>query len=157
MTRRLWILALLTLPLTACTAPLHGPEVDLHAIATPDPVPQAVRTVPQPPPGPLPGAGRWRAWVPPQVQPNGDTIEGHWMTVSDTPPPVETVEPAVPMPRAPKVHLGQKPQPKVDAAHQVVPSAIPTPVLPSGLLPQETPGLARTPRLTLPRGLLGGQ
>src|SRR5256886_4826713 len=65
--------------LTACTAPLQGPEADLHAIATPDPVPQVVRPVPQPAPGPPPAQGHFRAWVPRQVQPNGDTVEGHWI------------------------------------------------------------------------------
>ena len=47
-------LLLATLPLTACTAALTGPEADLHAIATPDPVPHAVRPVPHPaPPRPV--------------------------------------------------------------------------------------------------------
>jgi hypothetical protein len=66
--------------------PLHGPEADLATIVTPDPVPQAVRHVPQPPPGPVPGEGAFRAWVPRQVAANGDVIDGHWITVSLTPP-----------------------------------------------------------------------
>ena len=80
MTRHpLLTLLLATLPLTACTAALTGPEADLHAIATPDPVPHAVRPAPHPAPGPTPGTGRWRAWVPRQVQPTGDVTEGHWL------------------------------------------------------------------------------
>ncbi len=131
-------LVLLTGALTACTAPLQGPEADLHAIATPDPVPQVVRTVPQPAPGPSPEQGHFRAWVPRQVQPNGDEVDGHWMTVSPTPPPTETLEPVKPMPRAPKTVVGAKPsappQPQGPAQPQMVPQATPTPVLPTGLL-----------------------
>jgi len=153
MIRRLLRLVLLTLPLTACTAPLQGPTVDLATIATPDPVPQAVRVVPPPAPGPTVGAGRMRAWVPRQVQPNGDTTEGYWMDISLAPPPAETVEPVTPMPRAPKIHGGQKPaaqsQPQIPAQPTVPPVATPTPVLPSGLL--------RGSQTSPLRSLLGGQ
>jgi len=106
MIRRLLFLACGPFVLVACTAPLQGSEADLHAIATPDPVPQVVRPVPKPPPGPTPEQGQFRAWVPRQVSANGDIIDGHWVTVSTTPPPVEVLEPATPMPRAPKPHLG---------------------------------------------------
>src|SRR5436853_5157133 len=87
------------LSLAACTAPLQGPEADLHTIATPDLIPQVVRPVPQPAPGPTPEQGHFRAWVPREVAPNGDIIEGHWITVSTTPPALEVLEPATPMPR----------------------------------------------------------
>ena len=143
--------------LTACTAPLQGPEVDLHAIATPDPVPQVTRPVPQPAPGPIPAQGHFRAWVPPQVHPNGDTVEGHWIHVSTTPPAVEVMEPAPPMPRAPHPHLGVK-QPAPQPPHVPVSQApIPTPVMPSGLVSQDGQGLLRAPRVSPLRPTLGGQ
>jgi len=122
MTRRLSLLALGGLALAACSAPLQGSEADLHAIATPDPVPQVVRAAPQPPPGPTPVHGQFRAWVPRDVAPSGDIIEGHWLTISATPPPVEVLEPAMPMPRAPRGILGQKPKP---ATQTMVPRGAP--------------------------------
>ncbi len=142
-----------SLTLAACTAPLQGPPVDMAQVATPDPVPVVVR--PASPPLPAVGTGRWRAWVPRQVQPNGDTTDGHWLEISLTPPPVETLEPVKPMPRAPKTHLGAKspaqPQPQAPQAATV------TPVLPSGLLPQDGPSALRLPRTPTPRLPVGGQ
>ena len=143
-TLRLTLLALLALATAAC-APLQGPEVDLAAIAAPEPLPEPPRP-PQPPSGPTPGQGAFRAWVPREVTANGDTIEGHWLTISTTPPPVETLQPDTPMPRAPKV-LRQKP-----VQHQAQAPATP------GLLPQ-TPGALQTPgapQAVLPSGTWRG-
>ena len=59
----------------------HGPEADLHAIATPDP------TLP-PTPGAPTGAraharhGPLAGLIPRQVQPTGDVTEGHWLDFS---------------------------------------------------------------------------
>jgi hypothetical protein len=101
------------------------------------------------------GPGQWRAWVPRQVQPNGDVTDGHWLEISLTAPPVETLEPVKPMPRAPKTHLGAKqpatPQPQTPHTATV------TPVLPSGLVPQDGQAALRLPRTPTPRTPLGGQ
>jgi hypothetical protein len=156
--RPLLPLLLATLLLTACTAALTGPDADLHALATPDSTPPVVRVVPQPAPGPTPGTGRWRAWVPRQVQPHGDVTEGHWLDLSLEAPVVDVLEPVTPMPRAPKTPVGAKrpasPPPPVQTS---VPAVLtPTPILPSGLvLPEEqlTPRLGRVP---FPRPPLGG-
>ena len=150
-------LVLLTGALTACTAPLQGPEADLHAMATPDPVPQVVRPVPQPAPGPIPAQGHFRAWVPPQVHPNGDTVEGHWIIVSTTPPAVEVLEPATPMPRAPHSHLGVKPPAPQSPQVPISQMPLPTPVMPSGLVSPDGQGLLRAPRVSPLRPTLGGQ
>ena len=159
MTRRpLLTLLLATLPLTACTAALTGPEADLHAIATPDPTPPAVRAVPHPVPGLTPGTGRWRAWIPRHVQPTGDVTEGHWLELSLNPPALDVLEPVTPMPRAPKTHVGAKrpasPQPPVQTP--VLPALLPTPVLPSGLVPPEGQAPPRLGRVPVPRPPLGG-
>ena len=147
------LLALASLTLASCTAPLQGPQVDMVQVATPDPVPVPVRPVS--PPMPTLGPGQWRAWVPRQVQPNGDVTDGHWLEISLTAPPVETLEPVKPMPRAPKTHLGAKqpatPQPQTPHTATV------TPVLPSGLLPQDGPSALRLPRTPTPRLPVGGQ
>src|SRR5262249_29209092 len=100
---RLWLLVLVSVSLWGCVKPLQGPEADLAATAAPDPAPPppAPRVPPALPAGPVLGAGEFKAWVPPQVQPNGDRIEGHWLVISLTPPASETMEPVTPMPRAP--------------------------------------------------------
>ena len=138
MIRRVLMLTLVSVTVSAC-APLHGPEVDLHAIATPDPVPQVTRPVLPLAPGPAPETGRWRAWVPRQLHPNGDVVEGHWLDISLTAPPVETIAPVKPMPRAPKTHLGAK-SPASAQPQMPLPAVLPTPVLPSGLLPRPALG-----------------
>ena len=154
----LLILLLATLLLTACTAALTGPEADLHALATPDPVPTAVRPVPQPAPGPTPGAGRWRAWVPRLVQPNGDVTEGHWLDLSLDPPAVDVLEPVTPIPRAPKTHVGAKrpAAPPTPVQTPAPPALTPTPVLPSGLGLARGPGPTSRWRVPFPRLPLGG-
>jgi hypothetical protein len=98
--------------LTACTPqPLVGPPVDLKTIAQPDPVvppppePPPVVVAPSAVPTPPPG---WRAWIPPTQAANGDTEEGHFVTISPQAPPVEEVEPAIPMPRAPRNYTPQR-------------------------------------------------
>jgi len=153
MMRRSLVLVLALSTCSACTAPLQGPEANLHAIATPDPVPQVLRAVPQAAPGPTPGTGRWRAWVPRQVQPNGDVTEGHWLELSLESPAAEFLEPVTPMPRAPKTHFGAKSpaqaQQQLPGQPQTVPQATPTPVLPSGLL--------RGSQASPVRSILGGQ
>ncbi len=151
---------LVALSCNAC-APLQGPQADLTTIATPDPLPQAVRTVPQPPPGPTPEQGHFRAWVPPQASANGDQVQGHWLVISNTPPALESLEPAQPMPRAPRAHVGAKP-----AAQQPSPSQgpmplsqvpTPPPVLPTSLSTLDGQGTPRLQRPPLSRSLVGGQ
>jgi hypothetical protein len=151
-------LCLTVLPLAACTAPLHGPEADLQAIATPDPGPQAVRALPQPAPGPPPGPGRWRAWIPRQVQPNGEVTEGHWLELSLEAPAVDVLEAVTPMPRAPKTHVGARhpASPQAPVQTPMSPALIPTPVLPSGLVPLESQVSPRIGRGPFSRPPLGG-
>src|SRR5262249_37627436 len=123
---RCWVLLLISVSLWGCVKTLQGPEADLSAIAAPDPAPPspAPRVPPALPAGPMLSAGEFKAWVPPQVQPNGDRMGGHWLVISLTPPASETLEPAVPMPRAPKPFYGQKPAPQ----GQQVPLAPGTPL-----------------------------
>ena len=159
MTRHpLLTLLLATLSLTACTAALTGPEADLHAVATPDPTLPVVRAVPQPAPGPTPGTGRWRAWVPRQVQPTGDVTDGHWLDLSLEAPVMEGWEPVTPMPRAPKTHVGTKrpASPQTPVPTPAPPALIPTPVLPSGLVPTEGQAPPRAGRMPFPPTPLGG-
>jgi hypothetical protein len=144
-----------SLTLAACTAPLQGPPVDMVQVATPDPVPVIERPVS--PSLSAVGPGRWRAWVPRQMQPNGDITEGHWLEISLTPPPVETLEPVKPMPRAPKTHLGAKSPAPTPPQPQTPHTATVTPVLPSGLLPQDGSAALRLQRTPTPRLPLGGQ
>jgi len=134
--------------LAACLLPacgsqrLEGPPHDLHAIATPEPIP-----VVRPAPGPSLAAGRWRAWVPPQTTSAGDRIEGHWLDLPLAPPPAEVLAPTAPMPRTPHTpRAAAKPAaPTTGAAVPAVPSSstAPTFQLPSalrnvpGLLPEE--------------------
>ena len=166
-TYRLIMLVVLSLcSLTACSAPLQGPEADLHAIATPDPVSDVVRRVspPAPPsvPGPTPAQGQFRAWVPREVAPNGDITEGHWVTVSATPPAVEVVEPAQPMPRAPKTVFGVKPTPLAPPqppvlAPTTVPQATSQPMLPSSFFSQHGQTPLRSQWPVVPQPGWGGQ
>ncbi len=127
-------LALVTLTLSAC-ASLEGPPADLHRLATPDPTPPAVRTVVQPTPGPTPGTGRWRAWLPPQRTPTGEVVEGHWLELSTDPPVLETLELVKPIPRAPTVTFGKAQPPLQPPPPPVAPAIVvpPQPVLPDGL------------------------
>jgi len=157
MRRSLLPLLLMTLSLTACTAALTGPEADLHAIATPNPMTSVVRAVAQPAPGPTPGTGRWRAWVPRQVQPTGDVTEGHWLDLSLEAPTMEVMESVTPMPRAPRTHVGAKrPGAPQTPVQMPVPSALtPTSVVPSGLVPpdgQVPPRMGRMPFPRMPQG-----
>ena len=115
------------------------------------------RIASQPAPGPTPEQGHFRAWVPREVAPNGDMIDGHWITVSTTPPALEVLEPMQPMPRAPKTHVGAKSPTQSPAQTPTSQATLPTPLLPSGLLPHDGQGTLRTPRMPLPRALLGGQ
>jgi hypothetical protein len=151
----LCMLALCTLSLPAC-APLKGPEVDLHELATPDPVPGLVRQVPQPPPGPPTGNGRWRAWIPRQVTSEGDATEGHWLDLRTDPPVVEVIEPVKPMPRAPKAHLGAPQGPPRPPAQTPAPSVPAVSLVPSGATVQEGLSTHQVQRIPLSRSPLGG-
>lgn len=152
--RRVTPLALVTLTLTAC-ASLEGPPADLHRLATPDPTPPAVRTIVQPMPGPTPGAGRWRAWLPPQHAPNGDVVEGHWLELSAEPPAVvEVLAPVQPIPRAPKVAFGKAHVPLQPP--QSPPGAPPVRVTPQPVLPEGLGEGSRGVRAPGPRPPLGG-
>jgi hypothetical protein len=139
---RLTLLAACLLP--ACASQrLEGPPHDLHALATPEPMP-----VMRPAPAPSLAPGRWRAWVPPQTTSNGDRSEGHWLDLPLAPPQVEVLAPTAPMPRAPKTpNAAAKPvvAPTTGASGPAGPpaSAAPTLRLPRtlrnvpGLLPEE--------------------
>jgi hypothetical protein len=127
--------------------PLQGHEADLATLATPDSVPKAVHILPQPPPGPVPAEGAFRAWVPRQVAANGDVIDGHWITVSLTPPAQEVIEPVKPMPRAPRMHVAPKPA-------GAPPQPVPPP--PQASPPQNNPPLTPA-RALVPQPWLGGQ
>ena len=130
---RCWVLLLISVSLWGCVKPLQGPEADLSAIAAPDPAPPAPRVPPALPAGPVLGAGEFKAWVPPYVQPNGDRSEGHWLVISLTPPASETLEPVTPMPRAPKPFYGQKQAPhgqQVPVAPGMAPPVPPPPPAP---------------------------
>jgi hypothetical protein len=143
--------------LSACAGPLQGPKADLAQIAAPDPVPVAVPAKASLAPA-LADPNRWRAWVPRQVQPNGDVVEGHWMTVSLTPPKEEVLEPARPIPRAPKVSaaLGAKTtHPAPGTQHVPVLQGIPP-------APQFSQGFKGIPSFQVPQAAqpalqLGGQ
>jgi hypothetical protein len=125
--------------LTACTSTVRGPDATLQTIATPDPVTPEVRVTTITIPGPTPGTGQWRAWMPAQTQLNGETTEGHWVTLSLEAPTITVVEPVTRIPRAPKPVMTPKQpvirRPAAQTPAPVTPQA--TPVLPSGLtLPQ---------------------
>lgn len=124
--RRFLVLVLLSL--THCTAPLHGPDVDLATIAAPE-APVALPPVPQPAPGPTAPTGFFRAWIPRQTTASGDTTEGHFLTLSTTPPKVQTLEPDQPIPRVPRAKA-EKPKPPTV---QVPVSQLPAGTLPPGL------------------------
>ena len=152
--KRFFLLALCGL--SACAGPMQGPEVDLVQVAQPHPTPVTTPPIPQSI-GPQTGHGQWKAWVPRQVQPSGDTVEGHWITFSLTPPPEERMEPAKTLPRAPKVHYGAKeraaqrlemhlpvpqgqtPQQVLERLQQGIPSPTVLPVVPQGFTPQQVP------------------
>ena len=130
--------------LSACASPrLEGPPQDLHALATPEPLP-VVRPAPVPPVA----AGRWRVWVPPQTTRSGDRIEGHWLDLPLAPPQVDVLAPPAPMPRAPKT-LRPAPKPAAPPAGAPSLAAAPTSAAPAlrlphalrpipGLLPEES-------------------
>jgi hypothetical protein len=101
-------LSLAALLVTACSGPLQGPHADLVTIATPDPLPQVHRPAPPPPAGLQPEQGYFRAWVPREVTPQGEEIDGHWITLSATPPVFASPEQSTPMPRAPKADVRRK-------------------------------------------------
>jgi hypothetical protein len=136
MRQRVVPLLLLSSALGACTPVIQGPPAVLHAHATPDPVTPEVQvtTVTLPSlPGPTPARGQWRAWLPTQTLPSGETIEGHWITLSLEAPTLTVITPEKPMPRAPKPVLTQK-QPVMRRPPTQAPAPPPVPPgLPPGL------------------------
>lgn len=138
--QRFLLIGILCLP--SCVTPLQGPEIDLVAVATPPPIPEPPRLAP----GPTPKAGSFRAWIPRQIQPNGDESEGHWATISLTPPAAEVMEPAKPMPRSPKASVSAKPKPT--AVPQTPTEPFTTPSASNSL---------RTPAASTSRPFVGGQ
>jgi hypothetical protein len=89
--------------LVGCPKPYRDETVDLKQLSKPDPLAIVMPPEPVAPPPEVQGRAPepWRAWVPRRVQPNGDVVEGHYLTISLTEPPVELLEPAKPMPRLP--------------------------------------------------------
>lgn len=108
------ILFMLVLLLAGCRGMQPGPTIDPVAISTPDAV-LPLRPVPPPPvlpPMRPPSASdTFEAWVPARTLPSGERVEGHWVTIPLTPPAVEVLDPARPIPRAPRLPTAQKPQP----------------------------------------------
>jgi len=125
----LWIAGLLgwVLFFAGCSPLLQGEPIDLAQVATPP----VVRTPP-----PLPGTSpvvdvsraRERAWVPREVFPNGDTVEGHYLEVSPQAPDEEAIAPAVHVPRAPKQVFSA---PKASTKVRTLPAPSPEPPLAS--------------------------
>lgn len=150
--------------LTACPGPLVGPTVDLATIATPDPVPAAALPLVLPRLGPSANAGEWKAWVPPQVQPNGDRVEGHWIVIQQTPPAAEVIEPTPVIPRAPKTQFGAKPavrpaspaspaSPTPPPGQPGLPLAVPQPQMPQM---HQAPQMPKAPPFSMPFPPQGG-
>lgn len=107
-----------------CAGRLEGPVADLPEIAAPIPPPSLPKPQAWEPP---PSKGGLRLWVPPHTTADGEVIEGHWVETSASPPKVEVIEPALPIPRAPK--------PQFKPAKQVPPKS---PAPPSvGLAPYQ--------------------
>lgn len=132
---RLWTSSLIlggsSLLLVQCTPVLQGEPVDLAVVGTPDPVVTA--KAPLVPPAPVlhQHPGRFRAWIPRVVSPNGDVVEGHYLEVSTTAPAQETVEPSRPIPRPPKVPLPKDRTSKRKGIHQppeAPPESVPSPM-----------------------------
>lgn len=125
-----WLLIVPCLLLTGCMPPpLQGPEADLAAIATPDPLPAKVIMPPKPAPGPPAPPGFFRAWIPRHTSAHGDSIDGHFATISTTPPAVQVAEPVHTIPRPPRA---KAPKPKPPTLQ------VPVSQLPPGLLPPGT-------------------
>jgi hypothetical protein len=103
------------------------------------------------------------------VTPSGDSIDGHWLTISATPPPVEVLDPVAPMPRAPKPHLGASSRSERQQATIQVPGQpqaaghvplLPSPVfqgLQQGLTSQDGQRQLRMQRMPFAAPTLGGQ
>lgn len=102
-----------SLSVVRCTPVLQGEPLDLGVEATPPLAAAAKPHLPTAPPSMIPSAmgGGFRAWVPRQVAPNGDVVEGHWLEVSEQAPAAEVLPPSVHIPRAPtqapRVRQGQ--------------------------------------------------
>lgn len=142
-------LAIIVLSMTGCTKVLQGPETNLEEVAVPKPLPEVV--TPKPPPGPSVSGDVFRAWEPGTTTANGDSRSGRWITLSTTPPELEVLKPAKPMPRMPRHAPPTKPTAGAAPARERT-SPAPTPSPSSGMSGQP-PRLPSTP----PSALQGGQ
>lgn len=111
-------LAVVTAFASGCAGRLEGPVADLPEIAAPLPLPTPEKPQAWAPP---PSKGGLRLWVPPHTTAGGEAIEGHWVETSAAPPQVEVIEPALPIPRAPKPQFKQ---PKPAAQKPLAPPSV---------------------------------
>lgn len=155
--KRPLLLALPFLMLSCTPAPYRDADVNLKELTQPQSVAQPL-PVPPPTPPPVvetmpPGPEQWRAWVPRRVLPNGDVVDGHYINLSLTEPPLEVLEPVKPMPRVPHgAPLKLKPPEPVQRSS--APQLPPTP-LPAQPLSEAYPPLPVRPLPTAPSPFLG--
>ena len=164
---RFWMVLPLVLAVS-CTPRVgyRDDPIDIRTLAKPDEVqapavavtpvvvaPQGAAVPASAPSGPMQG-GPWRAWVLRQTQPNGDTVEGHYIEIAPVAPALEVIQPAKILPKAPWPQLGAKPQappqtgapippPPPPAAHQGpggLPQGMTYPRFPFPLPHQPAPG-----------------
>ena len=130
--------------LVSCTATLRDEPHDLEVISTP---PAALIPAPLPPVVALPApvSTIFRAWIPRDVSPNGDVVEGHYVEIGTAPLTPEAVALPYSIPRVPR-----QPSPASGAGSKVryPPKApeVPQPAeLPPGQLPPWAQGLPGMP------------
>jgi hypothetical protein len=133
------VLVPLALLCTHCAAWTESqPVADLVKTSTP---PAAEKPAPVLVPRPLTQDGKFRAYVPPRISANGDTIAGHEVELSEHEPADVVVQPAVHIPRAP-LHP-QAPKPAQSRA-RILQAPAPAPVPPPAAeTPNVPPGFSQ--------------
>ena len=146
--------------LAGCTAVHEGPPVELADVAVPRVVsdaakaahkaaegtvsPPAAPVSPTPAPAmPPPSRGRFSAWIPRRVTPNGDVHAGHGVDVSNKEPQKELTKPPYEIPKAPKQIYRSQSERKGAAGQGAALAPSGAPVLPQssayGSVPQMPP------------------